>query len=171
MTDACCAPPAWSKRSGSEGACPGCGRRGRPVGLATVQALVAISLRKLAQTPYQFCATPDCAVVYYAAAVAASAHAPARGAITRDRLRERVFQKEPFPDVLVCYCFRHTLGAIQQGDEVARAAILADIAEGTRRGQCACTLRNPQGGCCLGNVRRLMRGVEPIPDSQLEEPA
>jgi hypothetical protein len=60
-------------------------------------------------------------------------------------------------DALVCYCFRYTLGAIQQGDETERAAILADIVEGTRQGQCACTLRNPHGSCCLGNVRRLMR--------------
>jgi hypothetical protein len=171
MSDACCAFPEWSERSDTEGACPGCGRRGRPVGLATVKTLVAISLRELVQTPYQFCNTPDCAVVYYAASVAPSAEAPARGAITRDQLRERVFQKEPDPDVLVCYCFRHTLGAIQQGNELARAAILADIAEGTRRGLCACTLRNPQGGCCLGNVQRLMRGVALIIDSQPKEPA
>lgn len=170
MTDACCAPPEWSERSDSEGACPGCGRRGRPVGLATVQAFVAISLRELVQTPYQFCATPHCAVVYYAAAVASSALTPGRGAITHDQLRERVFQKELVPDMLVCYCFGHTLGAIQQGDEAERAAILADIVAGTRQGQCACTLRNPQGSCCLGNVRRLMRVDGSTTDSRLEEP-
>jgi hypothetical protein len=150
------------------GTCPSCGRRGRPVGLDTVQSQVAISLRELAQPPYQFCATPDCAVVYYAAAVASQA--PARGAITRDQLRERVFQKELAPDVLVCYCFGYTLGAMQQGDEAERAAILADIVAGTRQGQCACTLRNPQGGCCLGNVRRLMRVDVPTTASRLEEP-
>lgn len=171
MADACCPPTEQLKRSDTGGACPGCGRRGCTVGLDTVQSLVAISLRELAQTPYQFCATPDCAVVYYAASVAPSAHALARGAITSDQLRERIFQKQPFPDALVCYCFRHTLGAIQRGDEVERAAILADIVEGARRGQCACRLRNPQGGCCLGNVRRLMRVDAPIPDSQLKEPA
>jgi hypothetical protein len=34
--------------------CPGCGGRGRPVVLATVQAQVAISLRELAQGGYYF---------------------------------------------------------------------------------------------------------------------
>lgn len=151
MADACCAPTERVKSSDTGGACPGCSRRGRPVGLDTVQSQVAISLRELAQTPYQFCATPDYSVVYYAAAVAS--HAPARGAITGDQLRERVFQKEPAPDVPVCYCFGYTLGVIQQGDEVERAAILADIIGGTRQGQCACRLRNPQGSCCPSLTR------------------
>lgn len=170
MPDTCCASPEHAKRADAGGACPGCGRRGRTVGLDTVQSQVAISLRELAQTSYQFCATPDCAVVYYATAVASSADAPARGAITRDQLRERVFQKEPAPDVPVCYCFGYTLGVIQRGGEAERAAILADIVTGTRQGQCACTLRNPQGGCCLGNVRRLMRRDGSATTSRLEEP-
>lgn len=170
MADTCCAPPERAKRADTGGACPGCGRRGRTVGLDTVQSQVAISLRELAQTSYQFCATPDCAVVYYVSDVASLALERVRGAITRDQLRERVFQKEPAPDVLVCYCFGYTLGEIQQGDEAERAAILADIVAGTRQGQCACTLRNPQGGCCLGNVRRLMRLDGSITNSRREEP-
>lgn len=170
MADACCAPPERTTSSDTGGACPGCGRRGRLVRLDTVQSQVAISLRALAQTPYQFCDTPDCAVVYYAAAVVSSALTPARGAISCDQLRERVFQKEPGPDVLVCYCFGYTLGVIRHGDEAERAAILADIVAGMRQGQCACTLRNPQGSCCLGNVRRLMRSDAPMKDSRLEEP-
>lgn len=170
MADACCAPNERTTISDTGGACPGCGRRGRLVGLDTVQSQVAISLRELAQTPYQFCATPDCSVVYYAAAVASSAHAPARGPITCDQLRERVFQKEPAPDVPVCYCFGYTLGVIQRGGEAERAAILADIVTGTRQGQCACRLRNPQGSCCLGNVRQLMQVDGSTTDSRLEEP-
>lgn len=170
MPDTCCAPPEHAKRADTGGACPGCGRRGRTVGLDTVQSQVAISLRELAQAPYQFCATPDCAVVYYAAAVVSSAPAPVQDAITRDQLRQRVFQKEPAPDVPVCYCFGHTLGAIQQGDKAKRAAILAEIVGGTRQGQCACRLRNPQGSCCLGNLRRLMHVDGSTTDRRLEEP-
>jgi hypothetical protein len=32
-------------------------------------------------------------------------------------------------------------------------AIVDDIKAGIKAGQCACDLRNPQGTCCLGNVR------------------
>lgn len=56
----------------------------------------------------------------------------------------------------------YSLGTLQQSDEAGRAAIFADIVAGTRQGQCACELRNPQGNCCLGNVHRLLRVNEPI---------
>lgn len=34
-----------------------------------------------------------------------------------------------------------------------RSAVVADISAGIKAGPCACDLRNPQGSCCLGNVR------------------
>jgi hypothetical protein len=83
-------------------------------------------------------------------------------------VRERVFQKEPAPDVLVCYCFRYSRVTIQQSDGAGRAAMLADIVAGTRQGQCACELRNPQGSCCLGNVRTLLRSGEPSTEQGTE---
>lgn len=131
--------------------CPGCDRRGRAVSLVTVQAQVAISLQAIAAPLYWFCATRDCPVVYFAA------DAPA---ITRDQIRERVFQKEPLDDVLVCYCFRYPVGLLRQSDPDQRAAILAEIVAGIQQGRCACTIRNPQGSCCLGNVRGLLAGRE-----------
>jgi hypothetical protein len=151
MADICCAPTDLVEHRANVYACPGCGKHGRQVALITVQAQVAVSLQELVASPYQLCASPGCAVVYYAAG------APP---ITRAQVREHVFPKEATPDVLICHCFRHSLGAIQQSDQVGRAAILANIVAGTRQGQCACELRNPQGRCCLGDVRRLMRGDE-----------
>jgi hypothetical protein len=121
---------------------------------------VAISLRELAPGDYYFCATLDCAVVYFAPATSASSRVAAQRTITRDQLRERVFQKETADEVLVCYCFRYSLGAIRHSDEAGRSAVLAAIVAGTQQGQCACELRNPQGGCCLGNVRRLYTRLE-----------
>jgi len=63
--------------------------------------------------------------------------------------------------VLVRYCFRYPIGLIQQSDPDQRAEILADIVAGTQYGRYACTIRNPQGSCCLGNVRGLLTGREP----------
>jgi len=153
MTDTCCAPVAGAAPALGAGVCPGCGERGRQVALLTVQAQVAISLRTLGASPYHFCPTPGCEVVYF------TAGSPP---ILRGQVRERVFQKEPAPDVLVCHCFRYSRVVIQRSDRAGRAAILADIVAGTRQGQCACELRNPQGSCCLGNVRTLLRIGEPI---------
>lgn len=42
-----------------------------------------------------------------------------------------------------------------------RYKLSADITAGIRAGQCACDLRNPQGICCLGNVRRLIGATAP----------
>lgn len=146
MADPCCAPV--EHRDEVE-ACPGCCHQGRQVALITVQTQVNVSLRELAAAPYHICATPGCAVVYYAVG------APP---LMRAQVREPFFPKETTPDVLVCHCFRHSLGALQGSDTAGGSAILADIIAGTRQGQCACALRNPQGRCCLGDVRRLIRG-------------
>lgn len=143
-----CDPPADGGQGMSN--CPACGAVGKPVAVQTVRALVAVSLREVRGQRYRFCATPTCAVVYYN---------PTGGAVfTHDQLRERVYQKEPGQgDVLICYCFRHTVGAVQEGASEARKAILADITAGIQADQCACDLRNPQGACCLGNIRGLVR--------------
>jgi hypothetical protein len=40
--------------------------------------------------------------------------------------------------------------------------------KGTRQGQYACDLRNPQGSCCLGNARRLMQTVRVVRSGALK---
>jgi hypothetical protein len=124
---------------------------GMPVQGQTVKALVSVSLRQVREGAYLFCRTPDCPVVYY------SADESTGTPFTVEHIRERVYQKEPdSPDVLVCYCFRHTRGDITGGSVEERSRIEDDIVAGIEAGQCACDLRNPQGSCCLGNVRRLI---------------
>lgn len=148
VAESCCSSSASPTSPSAAGICPSCGERGRSVSLLTVQAQIALSLRELGQPPYWFCSSAGCAVVYFA-----SEASP----ITCDQLRERVFQKALDPGVLACYCFRYSRGALQQADSITRAAILADVVAGTQQGQCACEIRNPQGSCCLGNLRRLAR--------------
>jgi hypothetical protein len=47
---------------------------------------------------------------------------------TTGQLRELVFQKAPAnPAALVCYCFQHSLEAIQEADAPTRAQIVADM--------------------------------------------
>ena len=129
--------------------CPANGKPGKGLDTATVKAMLNVSLRQLRKSAYLFCAEADCAVVYYSANGAQT--------FTVDDVREPVYQKRPMnDDVLVCYCFRHTLGEIRTATRERRTAILDNIHAGIQAGQCACDLRNPQGTCCLGNVRALM---------------
>jgi len=75
---------------------------------------------------------------------------------TQEQVRE--YQKEPAADeTQACYCFQHTVREVRAATVEGRAAILADINLGIQAGQCACELRNPQGSCCLGNVRELVK--------------
>ncbi len=126
------------------------GAVGKPVQGQTIKSLLAVSLRAVQDVEYRFCPTPGCPVVYFTGANEQT--------FTLEQVREPVYQKLPDdPGVKVCYCFGYTLGDIRDGTAEQQQAILADIEAGIQAGQCACDLRNPQGSCCLGNVRRIVR--------------
>ncbi len=147
-----CEPtPEIAERPATPGDCPICGQHGKLVDGQTVKALLAISLVQVTHEPYLFCANPGCAIVYYAA--------DGEQTFSTAEVRERVYQKEPgAEDVFVCYCFRHTRDEIRA--EIAatgRSTVVDAINAGIRAGACACDLRNPQGSCCLGNARALVK--------------
>lgn len=129
--------------------CPTNGKAGKPVDTLTLKGCLAVPLYEVREVKYRFCPDPDCPTVYYSE--------DGLQVFDESALRERVYQKHPTArDVLVCYCFRHTVG-----DVLERGAAAAEqIGAGVKNGQCACDIRNPQGGCCLGNVRALLKKAE-----------
>ncbi len=165
MTDICCSPPSAGcevcelpsptiqRAPRAATTCSVCGEKGKPVQGQTVKALLAASLRQVRNVEYLFCRTQTCPVVYFSL--------DGEQTFTVEQVRERVYQKEPDAgDVFVCYCFRHTVGEIRAASPETRVSILDDINSGIQVDQCACDLRNPQGSCCLGNVRGLMKRLE-----------
>jgi hypothetical protein len=171
MTENCCCPPEagnavcdlpaqnFERPARAANACPECGKTAKPVQGQTVKALLSVSLHKVRDVEYLFCRTQTCPVVYFSS--------DGEQTLTAEQVRERVYQKEPdADDVWVCYCFRHTVGQVRAASPETRAAIVDDINAGINAGQCACDLRNPQGSCCLGNVResikRLNKSAVPI---------
>lgn len=165
MSDNCCSQPSAGsevcelpsstvqRKSHPETVCPECNQKGKVVQGQTIKALLSVSLRSIQDTEYYFCRTQSCPVVYYTA--------DGKSIFTTSQLRERVYQKEPnADDVFVCYCFRHTVTEIRNALPEARVSIINDINTGIQSNQCACDLRNPQGSCCLGNVRGLMKQTE-----------
>lgn len=150
----CCEPDA-GEIVPLVGQCPRCGSRGKRVDSITLKAMLSVSLMDVQEGPYYFCRDTDCAVVYFSA--------DGSQIFPTSMLRERVYQKESGrDDVWVCYCFHHTRASL-------RAELLATggstaihmIETGIAAGQCACDLRNPQGSCCLGNVRALVQTLKP----------
>jgi len=167
MTDTCCCPPEAGnavcelpaqksqRPSRATNACPVCGMRGKPVQGQTVKALLSVSLREVQGVEYLFCKTRTCHVVYFSL--------DGEQTFTVEQVRERVYQKEPdSDDVFVCYCFRHTVGHVRAASSESRMDIVDDINTGINAGQCACDLRNPQGSCCLGNVRGLIKRIDTL---------
>jgi hypothetical protein len=131
--------------------CPTCGHRARLVDTQTVKAMLAISLYAIRPLRYYFCATADCSTVYFAEDGAQR--------FGEEDLRVPVYQKRAQDDhVPICYCFDHTQQSIRdEWQQTGESTAVETITIGTQTGQCACDIRNPQGTCCLGNVRRFVR--------------
>lgn len=126
--------------------CPRNGAKGKPVPLITLKSLlVPGALAQLnAQQSYRFCASSDCPVVYFGAD---------GQTFQTDLLKVPVFAKDPGPEVPVCYCFdwrRHQL------QNPANRHAPDDIAAHIQAKRCGCEVNNPQGRCCLADVRSAM---------------
>jgi hypothetical protein len=134
--------------------CTVTGTKGKKVDSATVKSMLSKSLREVQEVSYYFCAELDCDVVYFSE--------DSQQTFRINDIRERVYQKEPDnPDVLICYCFYHTPGKIKRElDATGTTHVVNNITQGIQVGQCACDWRNPQGDCCLGNVKRLLKRWE-----------
>jgi hypothetical protein len=127
----------------------------------TLKALLALPLTQVVHSAYRFCPDPNCPTVYYSA--------DGEQLFTESHLRERVYQKHPDDDgLLICYCFQHTVGSIRNEIiETGSSRAVERITAGIQAGQCACDVRNPQGDCCLGNVRQLVKRIQ----AELRHPA
>lgn len=133
--------------------CPTNQQLGKPVDTLTLKALLAVPLTQVRPTVYGFCPDPACPTVYYSTEDTHS--------FTEADVREKVYQKHPTDaDVLVCYCFRHTIESIRtELLQTGRSTVVAAITAGIQAGQCACDIRNPQGTCCLGNIHKVVRHI------------
>lgn len=126
--------------------CPQCDQKGKRVPINTVKSLLKPrSLRNIADEPYFFCKTSDCEAVYFSS----------RSQFSTSDVRVAVFQKETAQDCLVCYCFGFSRAEIQADAQTGQASIATQITAWTKAKKCACEIRNPQGSCCLGNVRQV----------------
>lgn len=132
--------------------CPSCRTRGRPLKAETLDALLLQESR--ARTPelegFSFCGSSDCDTVYFR-------NSDDTRLLTAD-LNVPVFQKSKDPKRLACHCFQHSVAELQAdvertGDSKTPDEIKAKCRQGLDR----CHLTNPQGVCCLGNVRAVVK--------------
>ena len=133
--------------------CPECGAKGRSVRPVTLRSLlVPDAVASIGDESYRFCRARPCAVVYFNESHTSVFHT--------DAVRVVVFQKTDAPDRPVCYCFGHTVRSIEEGIAAAECPDVAQtIAEKCNAGLDDCPKTNPQGACCLGNVRQVIRAA------------
>lgn len=134
--------------------CPDCGRATRTIKAVTLRSLLTEAAREHVHDcdGYYFCPTPECSVVY--------AQPKTGNTLPTEMVRVPVFQKSTDPTRLVCYCFGHSVNEIvsevaQSGD----STLPERIAQRCRNGEDHCEESNPQGACCLGNVRAALRAA------------
>jgi hypothetical protein len=135
--------------------CPSCREKGLPVGAVTLDILLTVErlLEAYSTEGFRFCRTRECEVVWY--------RSEGNTLHRVDDVSVRVGQKETAPDRPVCYCFDFAADQIEE--EVASAGVSVipdDIEERCRQGLDRCEETNPQGVCCLGNVRRVMKEAQ-----------
>lgn len=132
--------------------CPSSSTRGKRVRVITLKALLRPeALARLdPRAEHRVCADPGCEIVYFADAQA----------FARADLKVPVYRKDPGAAVPVCYCFGVTRADVAREAEAGRSGRLAETVAGhVRANRCGCEVNNPQGSCCLGDLRRETAGA------------
>ena len=131
--------------------CPGCGHGGRGVDRITLKALLKPRvLPVLGPGQYRFCPVSNCPVVYFGQGEP----------FLRQDVLVPVFQKETARQRTVCYCFDVSEEQIAREVEASGVSATAERIKGlVEASRCACEVRNPQGGCCLGSVMVIVNGA------------
>lgn len=140
---------ATSQRA-SAPSCPSSGTPGKAVEHITLRSLVAPTSQGLIhEGPWFYCSEPNCSVVYFDGGGAT---------IDKEYLTVRVGTKERVSPRPICYCFGHTVEDIESDVEHSGSSPIPDsITEKCRKGLHRCEETNPQGSCCLGNVRKALK--------------
>ncbi|MBI3911440.1 MAG: (2Fe-2S)-binding protein [Armatimonadetes bacterium] len=165
----CCALPARKETQTTLPLCPECRRKGRRVEPVTLKALLLPpALARLENTPYHFCPTPTCPVVYFAVEAESIYH--------KKDLKVRVGLKEVDDPIPVCYCFGHTRTSVwEEIRRTGQSTAVQSITAHVQAGRCACEVNNPSGACCLGEVNKAVKegiarlglksGAAPVPEA------
>jgi len=131
--------------------CPRCKMTGRKVKPITMEShLGSQALQRWEDSQARFCKTPTCEVVYFQAT---------QRFLVED-IRTQVYQKSRAEKRLVCYCFQHSVRDIR--DEIASTGatqVYEEISKQCKEGRDECPKKNPQGSCCLGNVKAVINSA------------
>ena len=132
--------------------CPRCGKDGASVDRITLKALLTSDgLRRGIPAQPRFCGTTDCPIVYF--------DVDGDVTFTEVYLVVRVYAKHANdPGTPVCYCFGVDVATMRDASKARQSR--ESVAHEVQVGHCACEVKNPRGGCCLGDLVRIERGQQ-----------
>lgn len=157
---ACCAPEDQKAdtETGKENEplCPTNRAKGREVPMTAVASLIKweVEASRLVDPKYFLCPDPSCETLYFGSGGAV---------VSKHDLRVRVGFKETEGPITWCYCFDVTEEKIRQeiletGKSASRDHIVAEV----KAGRCACHVKNPTGGCCLGDITKAIKRAQSL---------
>ena len=151
MRDSCCCAADAQGDAGAHIRCPVCEGRGKVPIITLKSLLVPEAFSRLdPQADYLLCMNRECDVAYF----------NQRGSLCKtSELKVPVFQKSVDGNCPVCYCFGWTRNRIRREreiEETGKSSAISVISEHVKAGRCGCEANNPQGSCCLGNVRKVV---------------
>ncbi|MDP2876881.1 MAG: hypothetical protein Q8O00_11900 [Holophaga sp.] len=155
---ACCGPRATGLL-----ACPRCRSLGKPVSRDTASRFISTeAMVTLGAGEIRFCPHPACPVAYYA---------PSGTAILKDQLSVRLGIKETEAPRPICHCFGHSMESLAaEWEAKGSVSAVIEVMGKVRAGECHCEELNPQGVCCLTELRRAVLSLQELPPMPEPEP-
>ena len=144
----CCTPQPKGKV-----ACPSCGEKAKGVLGLTLESLLTDEAKSKLECldGFYYCKTPSCKTVYFRDETV----------LTQDDITVVVGLKEGATPATVCYCFEWTKEKIQAELEATGETVaLKDIKAKMEDPGCSCETLNPSGGCCLGDVGKVIKALK-----------
>ena len=132
--------------------CPTCGQATRAIKPITPRSLLSEIARSqvVSFDGFRFCPSTSCELLYF--------QPETNLVLGTDTVTTPVFQKSTKATRLVCYCFEHSVSEVrQEAAQPGDSRIVQSITDKCRKGEDRCEETNPQGSCCLGNVRAVIR--------------
>ena len=141
----CCTPQPKGKV-----ACPNCHEKAKGVLGKTVAHLVKEESKSKLDgfDGFYYCKTPTCKTVYFRESTV----------LTQEDMSVVVGLKEGANLATVCYCFDWTKEKIKaELKATGKTVALEDIKAKMENPGCSCEVLNPSGGCCLGDVGKVIK--------------
>ena len=148
LEDNCCTPQPKGKV-----ACPICHEKAKGVLGKTVAHLVKEESKSKLDNfdGFYYCKTPTCKTVYFREGTV----------LTQEDMSVVVGLKEGATPATVCYCFDWTKEKIKvELEATGKSSALEDIKAKMENPGCSCEVLNPSGGCCLGDVGKVIKEMK-----------